>query len=211
MINLNIKPVGSWVINVPAGGLDLPLKFYQLAADALVADIKSRMNRGVGADNQLMKDNAAGTRSGAGFAGLLGKEKKAGNYGGKQMGARTGWKRKRPSVMTGLLRDNVTVKEAVAGRAVVHVNDVRYPGSKYGTTTLMAANFLQFGTSPHVILPRGPWMLKFPTSSGIVMAKKVHHPGTVPRVFFGISPVAEKKVLQLAEAEIKKIIEAMYK
>jgi len=211
MITLNIKPAGSWALNVPAGGLDLPLKFYQLAADALVADIKSRMNRGVGADNNLMKDNAANTRSAAGFAGLLGKEKRAGTYGGKQMGTRTGWKRKRPSVMTGLLRDSVKVKEVSAGHAVIHVNDIGYPGNKYGTTTLMAANFLQFGTSPHVILPRGPWLLRFPTSKGIAFAKKVNHPGTVPRVFFGISPVVEKKILSLAEAEIKKIIEAMYR
>lgn len=211
MMNMTVKPVGRWHLNIPAGGLDLPQSFYQEAAETLVRDIRGRMNRGVGADNQRMADNAPNTRSAAGYAGHLGKFKKAGKFKGKEFGDRTGWKRKRPSVASGFLRDHVKIKTVGSNHAVVHIEDVPYPGNKYGTTTLMAANFLQSGTKPHIIKPRGNWPLRFPTSDGIVFAAKVDHPGTVPREFFGVSPAFEKKMMKRAEEEIQKIIDGIFK
>jgi len=207
---IEAKISSPYLLQVPAGGISLPESFFRAAAEAVVKDIQRNMARGVGADGQLLPDNAANTRSAAGFAGLLGKEKKAGKYAGKDFGARTGWKRKRPSVMTGFLRDHVKVASVSADSAVVHIEDVSYPGNKYGTTTLMAANFLQYGTRPHIIEPRGPWMLRFPTTEGIVFARRVHHPGTVPRLFFGISPLASKAVLALAGKTIAKIVGDIY-
>jgi hypothetical protein len=211
MISVSVKQAGQWKIDFPAGGLALPVSFFKTAAEILVRDIRGRMNRGVGANNQLMVDNAPNTRSAAGFAGQLGKFKKAGKYKGKELGERTGWKRKRPSVASGWLRDHVKIKEVTGKHAIIHIEDAPYPGDKYGTTTLMAANFLQVGTSAHTIAPRGPWLLRFPTTQGIVMAKRVKHPGTVPREFFGISPAFEKHMEKKIEEELNKIIGDVFK
>jgi hypothetical protein len=211
MIHMNLRKEGAWHISFPAGGLTLPASFFKYAAEVLVKDIQGRMNRGVGADNQLMVDNAANTRSAAGYAGQLGKLKKAGTYGGKSFGERTGWKRKRPSVASGWLRDHIKVASVGVNGAVVHVEDAPYPDSEYGATTLMAANFLQVGTKAHVIRPRGQWLLRFPTSRGVAFAKQVNHPGTVPRAFFGISPAYEKQMMKRVEQIISKIIEDGFK
>jgi len=201
MIRLNIDTGRPWNISYPAGGLTLPPSFMQRAAESLVRDIQGRMSRGVGVDNLRMADNAPNTRAAAGFAGQL---------GGARSGGGTGWKRKRPSVASGLLRKNIAVKSVSSTEAVVHVNDTPYPGNNYGTTTLMAANFLQYGTRPHIIKPRGNWLLRFPTTRGMVSAQEVRHPGTVKREFFGISTVYRKHVVKLVEKEIARIIEGIF-
>jgi len=46
------------------------------------------------------------------------------------------------------------------------------------------AKFVEFGTKPHVILPKHRKALKIPTLEGYIFRKKVNHPGSKPYPFF---------------------------
>jgi hypothetical protein len=46
------------------------------------------------------------------------------------------------------------------------------------------AKFVEFGTKPHVILPKHRKALKIPTPEGYIFRKKVNHPGSKPYPFF---------------------------
>jgi HK97 gp10 family phage protein len=43
--------------------------------------------------------------------------------------------------------------------------------------------YVEYGTKPHLILPRYARALRFETEDGIVFAKKVYHPGSAPNPF----------------------------
>jgi HK97 gp10 family phage protein len=43
--------------------------------------------------------------------------------------------------------------------------------------------YVEYGTKPHLILPKHARALRFETEDGIVFAKKVYHPGSAPNPF----------------------------
>lgn len=61
----------------------------------------------------------------------------------------------------------------------------------------MIAKWLQQGTKPYVIVPRGKGYLAFQAANGKVFAKKVHHPGLPPRPFIVIQPDDWKQIKAL--------------
>jgi hypothetical protein len=46
------------------------------------------------------------------------------------------------------------------------------------------AKYVEFGTRPHVILPKRRKALKIPTPEGYIFRKRVSHPGSKPYPFF---------------------------
>ncbi len=46
------------------------------------------------------------------------------------------------------------------------------------------AKYVEFGTKPHIILPKRRKALKIPTPEGYIFRKKVSHPGSKPYPFF---------------------------
>ncbi|MEM3426729.1 MAG: HK97 gp10 family phage protein [Nitrososphaerales archaeon] len=46
------------------------------------------------------------------------------------------------------------------------------------------ASYVEFGTKPHLILPKNRQALKIPTRDGFIFIKKVRHPGSKPYPYF---------------------------
>ena len=71
---------------------------------------------------------------------------------------------------TGTLRRSIDRDVQSAARGVVYANE------KYG-------EFVEFGTSPHVIVPKSKKMLAFKVNGQMVFARRVNHPGSKPYPF----------------------------
>ena len=93
------------------------------------------------------------------------------------------------SVATGTLRRSIRAFPAGLDTAV--------------STNVEYAEFVEHGTAPHVIRPTNAKALRFQTSSGVVFATKVNHPGTRAKPF--MHPAYEKNRPQL----IKELTEAL--
>jgi len=64
------------------------------------------------------------------------------------------------------------------------------------------ARFVEFGTKPHVILPKRRKALKIPTPEGYIFRKKVSHPGSKPYPFFfaNLQDRAKKVAIEFMKA-----------
>ena len=95
---------------------------------------------------------------------------------------------------TGFLRESITPILTASGFTV-------YPAARY-------AEYVDLGTSPHMIFPSAAKALRFESHfGGIIFAKYVRHPGTRPTFF--IRRTAEAVVDKLASL-VQTILETVY-
>lgn len=93
-------------------------------------------------------------------------------------------------VRTGNLRRTIHLESSDARQAVT-VASARY------------APAVEFGSRPHVIVPRRRKVLRFSAGGRVVFTERVNHPGTKPRPF--MLPGARKA---LEEVSLKSIVDA---
>ena len=64
-----------------------------------------------------------------------------------------------------------------------------------GSRIAYYAPYVEFGTRPHIILPRRAKVLRFEVRGQVVYARYVHHPGTKPQYF--MRRAAERTISEL--------------
>ena len=74
-------------------------------------------------------------------------------------------------VDTGRLKNSIKIRKG-KGQSYEVIAEAPYAG------------FVEYGTSPHVILPKRKKVLRFEVNGRVVYARKVHHPGTGPKMFW---------------------------
>jgi len=89
---------------------------------------------------------------------------------------------------TGRLANSIQARDVPRGFAVVPTVDY--------------AVFVEYGTRPHVILPRRARALRFEVNGDIVYCTRVHHPGTAPNPFVGRTAEWAAEELPRLAAEI---------
>jgi len=96
------------------------------------------------------------------------------------------------------------------GRLVRQIFMVRRGPARYVVgTPVEYAPFVEFGTRPHVIVPRRARALRFIVDHQLVFAKRVEHPGTKPQRVFAraINVLRDSLVrLKLIQKAVKEVL-----
>ena len=66
--------------------------------------------------------------------------------------------------------------------------------------------YVEFGTRPHLILPKRARALRFEVDGEVVFARRVHHPGTQPQPF--LFPAVYEAIPELIEG-LKSLVEGV--
>ena len=78
------------------------------------------------------------------------------------------------------MRENTPVRTGRLRETAHYVRGPGYVDIIEGGREAPYAVYVDQGTRPHVILPRRASALRFETAEGVVFARRVKHPGTVP-------------------------------
>jgi phage gpG-like protein len=101
----------------------------------------------------------------------------------------------KPLVASRLLRTAVAQRNARG-----NVTYVTADGALKVGVNLLYARWLQEGTRPYVIVPKRKGALAFEMAGGKVVARRVRHPGLVPRPFIVIQPEDWREIRLLIKA-----------